>query len=59
MTRKLEWNPEHKDADDQEMAWRMEFLSWPVHKKWNYLMKLCKSQNKNLNPLSKRRIEWI
>lgn len=59
MARKIEWNTEHKNADEQEMSWRMEFVSWPIQKKWNYIMKLCKKPKKDINHFSQRRIEWI
>lgn len=60
MTRKIEWNPEHKDADEQEMAWRMEFLSWSFEEKWDYIMALCTKPvfENHKEEISPRKIVW-
>lgn len=59
MKRKIEWNPDHKDADEQEMEFRMKFLEWPAEKKWAYLMELFKMNNPNKEVKCKKRIEWL
>lgn len=59
MPRRIEWNPEYKNADDQQNDFIDRYLSWSSIKKWEYLMELV-SQGVNNNSAKKgeRRIEW-
>ncbi|ELR71701.1 hypothetical protein C900_02286 [Fulvivirga imtechensis AK7] len=58
MSRRVEWNPDHKNADDQQNAFIDKYLSWPPTKKWAYLMELSKQGLKQINAKGPRRIEW-
>jgi hypothetical protein len=58
MSRKVEWNPDHKNANDQQNAFIDRYLSWSPMKKWEYLMELSKQGLKQVNRKGPRRIEW-
>ena len=58
MANKIEWNPEHKNSDEQELAFRLEYITWSAEKRWNYLMKLC-GQGKQIDPKNrKKKLLW-
>lgn len=58
MARRIEWNPEHKSADEQQKDFIDEYLSWSPIKKWEYLMELVSQRINNADRKGKRRIEW-
>lgn len=58
MTKKIEWNSNHQNGDEQELEFRLKFLTWPAQKRWDYLMELFHSGREKTNKKSKRRIEW-
>lgn len=59
MSRKLEWNPDHKNADEQQDEFVDTYLKWSPKKKWEYLMALVsQGASKETGRKSKRRIEW-
>ncbi len=58
MSRRLEWNPEHKNADDQQNAFIDSYLSWSPIKKWEYLMDLVSQGINTSAKKGERRIEW-
>ena len=62
MSKKIEWNQDHKNADDQQNTFIDKYLLWSPIKKWQYLMELA-SQGISRSPSKKgktqgRRIEW-
>lgn len=59
MSRRLEWNPEHKNADQQQNAFVDRYLSWSPIEKWEYLMELiAQGVPKNTTDKAERKIEW-
>jgi hypothetical protein len=58
MGRKIEWNPNHKSADEQEKAFVDKYLTWPAEKKWEYLLELSTQGLKKSTTKGQRRIEW-
>jgi len=58
MSRKIEWNPEHKNPDEQQNEFVDRFLSWTPAEKWDYLMKLAEQGRPKPVKKGKRRIEW-
>lgn len=59
MGRRIEWNPNHKNAEEQEIAFVDLYLTWSANEKWEYLMELA-SQGLPKFPIRKcnRKIEW-
>lgn len=58
MPRRIDWNPEYKNADDQQNTFIDKYLSWSPIKKWEYLMELFSQGINNSAKKGKRRIEW-
>ena len=60
MSKKIEWNPDHKSADEQQNAFIDRYLSWSPKKKWEYLMELASQGISRSASKSReiRRIEW-
>lgn len=58
MARRIEWNPEHKNSDEQQEAFVERYLSWTASQKWEYLMALISHVKTNSAEIGKRRIEW-
>lgn len=58
MSRRIDWNPNHKTPDDQENSFVDEYLTWSARKKWEYLMELAKQGLGKANIKGPRRIEW-
>lgn len=57
--RRIEWNPNHTSADEQQNEFIDKYLTWPAEKRWNYLMDLISmGLPKSNTKKSKRRIEW-
>jgi len=58
--RKIEWNKEETNADNQDLKWMKAFLRKPFSERFTYL---CKLQMMNIDRKghnkSKRKIEWI
>ncbi|MEM8940258.1 MAG: hypothetical protein AAGC64_13035 [Bacteroidota bacterium] len=60
MSKRMNWNPDHKNADDQQNDFIDKYLTWSARKKWEYLMELA-SQGINRSAAKnagRRRIEW-
>jgi hypothetical protein len=58
--RRIEWNPNHKSADEQQNEFIDEYLTWSAEKRWNYLMDLISmGLPKRKTKKGKRRIEWV
>lgn len=58
MSRRVEWNPEHKNSDDQQNAFVDRYLSWSPVKKWEYLMELVSQGINSTDKKGERRIVW-
>ena len=58
MSRRIEWNANHKSPDEQENSFVDEYLMWSAKRKWQYLMKLSKQGLKPSSVKGPRRIEW-
>ncbi len=58
MSRKIDWNINHKNADEQQSEFVDNFLRWSPNKKWDYLMEICSQGNRKVNKKSERKIEW-
>jgi len=58
MSRKIDWNVNHKNSDEQEKAFVDNYLEWPATKKWKYLLELSTQGIKKSIKKGQRRIEW-
>lgn len=56
--RKIEWNPEHKSSDEQEMEYKMRFLEFSAQQKWDILMAMCNTRFRSTIEKTERKIEW-
>lgn len=52
MPRRIDWNPDDRNADDQQNAFIDRYLTWSARKKWEYLMELA-SQSINRSSAKK------
>lgn len=57
-SRKIEWNSEHKSADEQEMEYKMRFLNFSAQQKWDVLMGICNTRFNSQIEKTERKIEW-
>ena len=56
--RKIEWNPDHKSSDEQEMEYKMHFLNFSGQEKWDILMAMCNTRFSSTIEKTERKIEW-
>ncbi len=60
MGRKLEWNANNTDPENDELRWRLEYIQWSFARKWEYMKALRESmKNQTKHNSGKRRMEWI
>jgi len=59
MSRKIEWNANHTNSQDQENDFIDKYLTWSYAKRWKYLLEIVSHKiKKEATNKNNRRIEW-